>query len=104
MALKTVGRDCEAGKYRTASVTGCPYLIFIIQYGNHVHQIALPLPRKDGMGKDPVQTTQVFFPHPRESADHGGACGLARSLEEYLSSPEFRRGEPSPCAFPLRSR
>ncbi|RKP59329.1 ThiF family adenylyltransferase [Pararobbsia silviterrae] len=52
---------------RKASVLGCPYLMFMVQYGNHVHQIALPMPKEDGMGREPVQTSLSYFPHPWES-------------------------------------
>lgn len=34
-------------------VSGCPYLMFMVQYGNHVHQIAPPMPKEDGMGQEP---------------------------------------------------
>lgn len=84
---------------RKASVSGCPYLMFMVQYGNHVHQIALPMPREDGMGQEPVQTSLVYFPHPWETADHIDAYGPARPVEENLSSPDFRRNEPYPMQF-----
>jgi len=84
---------------RKASVSGCPYLMFMVQYGNHVHQIALPMPKEDGMGQEPVQTSLVYFPHPWETADHIEAYGPARLVEENLSSPDFRRNEPYPMQF-----
>ncbi|MCP3019632.1 HNH endonuclease [Cupriavidus basilensis] len=84
---------------RKASVSGCPYLMFMVQYGNHVHQIALPMPKEDGMGQEPVQTSLVYFPHPWETADHIEAYGPARPVAENLSSPDFRRNEPYPMHF-----
>lgn len=84
---------------RKASVSGCPYLMFMVQYGNHVNQIALPMPKEDGMGQDPVQTSLNYFPHPWETADHIGTYGPARLVEENLSSPDFRRNEPYPMNF-----
>lgn len=84
---------------RKASVSGCPYLIFMVQYGNHVHQIALPMPKEDGMGQEPVQTSLSYFPHPWETADHIETYGPARLVEENLSSPDFRRNEPYPMHF-----
>jgi hypothetical protein len=84
---------------RKASVLGCPYLMFMVQYGNHVHQIALPMPKEDGMGQEPVQTSLSYFPHPWESADHIEAYGPARLVEENLSSPDIRRNEPYPMHF-----
>ncbi|UMT85112.1 HNH endonuclease [Paracidovorax citrulli] len=84
---------------RKESVSGCPYMMFMVQYGNHVHQIALPMPTEDGMGREPMQTSLVYFPHPWEAADHIAAYGPARCVEEDLSSPEFRRNEPYPMNF-----
>ncbi|AXV99847.1 hypothetical protein CJO81_03180 [Ralstonia solanacearum] len=84
---------------RKASVSGCPYLMFMVQYGNHVHQIALPMPKEDGMSQEPVQTSLVYFPHPWETADHIEAYGPAQPVEENLSSPDFRRNEPYPMHF-----
>jgi len=84
---------------RKASVLGCPYLMFMVQYGNHVHQIALPMPKEDGMGREPVQTSLSYFPHPWETTDHVEAYGPARLVEENLSSPDFRRNEPYPMHF-----
>lgn len=84
---------------RKASVSGCPYLMFMVQYGNHVHQVALPMPKEDGMGQELVQTSLVYFPHPWETADHIEAYGPARLVEENLSSPDFRRNEPYPMQF-----
>lgn len=84
---------------RKASVSGCPYLMFMVQYGNHVHQIALPMPKEDGMGREPVQTSLVYFPHPWEAVDHIEAYGPARPVEENLSSPDVRRNEPYPMQF-----
>ncbi|MEA9585938.1 HNH endonuclease [Xanthomonas sp. WHRI 10064A] len=84
---------------RKASVSGCPYMMFMVQYGNHVHQIALPMPTEDGMGREPIQTSIAYFPHPWEAADHIAAYGPARCIEEDLSSPDFRRNEPYPMNF-----
>ena len=84
---------------RKASVSGCPYLMFMVQYGNHVHQISLPMPKEDGMGQEQVQMSIAYFPHPWESADHIEAYGPARSIEENLSSPDFKRNEPYPMNF-----
>lgn len=79
---------------RKASVSGCPYLMFMVQYGNHVHQIALPMPEEDAMGQ-----ALVYFPHPWESADHIAAYGPASNSEEDLSSPDFKRNDPYTMRF-----
>lgn len=84
---------------RKATASECPYLMFMVQYGNHVHQIALPMPKEDGMGDKPVQTFISYFPHPWESVDHIGEYGPARSVVEDLSSSDVRRNEPYPMQF-----
>ena len=84
---------------RKSTVTGSPYVMFMVQYGNHVHQIALPMPKEDGMGDDLVQTSLVYFPHPWETTEHIEAYGPARYVEEDLSSTELRRNEPSTLRF-----
>lgn len=84
---------------RKASVLGCPYLMFMVQYGNHVHQIALPMPREDNMSQEPVQTSLSYFPHPWESIDHIEAYGPARLVQENLSSSDYRRNETYPMHF-----
>jgi len=83
---------------RKAGVIGCPYLFFIVQYGNYVHQIALPMPAQDMT--DVEATLQLrYFPHPWDTPEHKQAYGGTTFQPEDLSSPELKRGDAYPMRF-----
>ncbi|MGU7776373.1 HNH endonuclease [Burkholderia sp. MR1-5-21] len=83
---------------RKAGVTGCPYLFFVVQYSNYVHQIALPMPAQDMT--DVEATLQLrYFPHPWDTPEHKQAYGDTTLQQEDLSSPEIKRGDAYPMRF-----
>lgn len=83
---------------RKASVTGSPYLFFMVQYANYVHQIALPMPAQDMTN---IETTLQlrYFPHPWDTSEHKQAYGGTTLQQENLSSPELKRGDIHPMRF-----
>ena len=85
---------------RKTSASGCPYLMFMIQYGNHVHQIALPMPKEDGMGqyRHPLAT----FRTPGKAwitLRRTGRLGLLQKTCRRRISEEMSR---IPCTSALR--
>ena len=83
---------------RKASVTGCPYMMFVVMYGNHVHQIVLPMPAQDTV--DGRSTLSIrYFPTPFDGDDYVSKFGRSRLTQEDLSSPEVRRDDVSPIHF-----
>jgi hypothetical protein len=77
---------------RKAGVTGSPYLFFMVQYANYVHQIALPMPARD---MTDVETTMqlYYFPHPWDTPEHKQTFGGTTLRQEDLSSPEVKRAD-----------
>jgi hypothetical protein len=83
---------------RKAGVTGSPYLFFMVQYANYVHQIALPMPAQDIT--DVETTLQLrYFPHPWDTPEHKQAYGGTILRQEDISSPEMKRGDVHPMRF-----
>jgi len=84
---------------RKVDAVGCPYMMFMVQFGNHIHQIVLPMPAEDSQGKGVATFTLSHFPHPWETMEHVTKYGSAKLIEEDLSSPEIKRNDPYPMRF-----
>lgn len=83
---------------RKDGVVDCPYLLFVLQYGNYLHQISLPMPAQDV--EDVEATLQLcYFPHQWDTPEHRQAYGGTTRKEEDLSSPEVKRGDAYPMRF-----
>lgn len=80
---------------RKEGITGIPYLLFMVQYANYVHQITLPMPAQDITN---IETTLqlCYFPHPWDTPEHKQAYGSTMHQQEDLSSPEVKRGDTHP--------
>jgi hypothetical protein len=85
---------------RKPGVTGCPYLMFVLQYANFVYQVALPMPKQDELhGGKQGNLELCYYPHPWDTPEYEKAYGPARLLQEDLSSPELRKKELFPMSF-----
>lgn len=87
---------------RKAGVIECPYVLFVIQYANHIHQIGLPMPVQDVPdGKANLQIR--YMPNPWGTPPHEAQYGTIRRFQTDLSSPEVLRGETHPLTFSFDS-
>jgi hypothetical protein len=94
---------------RKVGVASCPYMTFIVQYSNYVHQIALPMPTQDipmptdGETEGKFNFELRYFPHPSDTPEYQKQFGFTRLHQEDLSSPEVKRGEVLPISFSFES-
>lgn len=77
----------------------CPYLIFVVQFSNVVHQIVLPMHEQDSALIDQGQFELCFFPHTGGTQQHVDTFGRSRSRVVDLSGTDIVRDDQQTLSF-----
>lgn len=83
---------------RKEGVADCAYMVFVVQFSNYLHQIAVPT-TAPGKSAGTTDLTLRYFPHPWDTPEHEKEFGKTLRRSEDLTSHEVRRGETVPLAF-----